>query len=66
MWYIRAQDTDGDDLDLIVRAATEERAIELWKEHFTDDHTDLPEIDWIGEVPSKNDEEGVVAWSDIM
>ena len=64
MWYICAQDTDGDDLDLIVRAATKERAIELWKEHFTDDYTDLPVIDWVMAIPRGCDE-GVVMLDDI-
>ena len=64
MWYIRAQDTDGDDLDLIVRAATEERAVELWKEYFADDYTDLPVIDWVRAIPRGCDE-GVVMLDDI-
>jgi hypothetical protein len=68
LWYIRCQGEDGQDFDLLVRALTEERAIELWKEYYFQDFDQedgIPQIDKIGIVPSSNTE-GAINWGEVF
>jgi len=38
MFYLRAENEDGHDLDLAVVAATQTAAVDLWGEHYFDDN----------------------------
>jgi hypothetical protein len=65
MWYIHAQGEDGEDLDLMVRAASKDRAVELWKQYYSWYAESYPAIDWIGKVPAGFGE-GAINWGDII
>ena len=76
LWYVRAQDTNGDDMDLLVVAATEQRARQLWREYYesTVEEGDLllehfPDIDWVGPVPGVTPDPGperAIPWAEIQ
>lgn len=65
MWYIHAQGEDGEDLDLMVRATSKDRAVELWKQYYSGYAESYPAIDWIGKVPAGFGE-GAINWGDII
>ena len=43
MFYLRAENEDGHDLDLAVVAATETAAVDLWGQHYFDDNEPVAE-----------------------
>ncbi len=67
LWYIRAQSTDGEDMDLIVRAPNKNDAKRLWQAYYiglSDEGDALPEVDWIGQIPETT-AHGAIAWDAI-
>ena len=66
MWYIHAEDDDGNNLNLMVRAATKDRASERWKEYFGGHaESGYPDISWMGVVPPGFGE-GAISWTDVI
>ena len=65
MWFVRAEDEDGNNFDLILRAANRDRAIELWKQYFKFEEGREPQIDYVGSVPEVVGE-GVVNWGEVV
>ena len=43
MFYLRAENEDGHDLDLAVVAATQTAAVDLWGQHYFDDNEPVAE-----------------------
>ena len=67
LWYVRAQNTDGEDLDLIVRAPNKNDAKRLWEAYYlnvSDEGDALPEVDWIGQIPETTNH-GAIPWDTI-
>jgi DNA primase len=56
---------DGEDLDLMVRVTSKDRAVELWKQYYSGYAESYPAIDWIGKVPAGFGE-GAINWGDII
>lgn len=61
MWFVRAEDEEGENFDLIVRAADEARAKELWIQYFKFAGT-VPTVDYIGRIP-ETVLEGAIDWN---
>jgi len=74
IFYLRAEDEDGNNLDLAVVAATETAAVEIWCRHFFDDSDSVAQ-QWAsygmgvmtlampGEVDQRNLEPGAIDWA---
>ena len=61
MWFVCAEDEEGENFDLIVRAADEARAKELWIQYFKFAGT-VPTVDYIGRIP-ETVLEGAIDWN---
>ena len=64
MWYVRAEDEDGNNFDLILRASDRDRALALWKAYYSLNDETAPQVDYVGKVP-ETAVEGAISWSDI-
>lgn len=63
--YVRADTTDGENLDLLVVAADEAQAVKLWVEHYELTEGSIPH--WTGFVPgvAPTIAPGVIPWEQI-
>lgn len=67
LFYVRAEGEECD-LDLLVRAETEDEALTGWDQYYADDGVPPPRdsILWCGEVPAPTDgPKGAIKWQDI-
>lgn len=63
LYFVSADDEDGNNADLLTRAPDAKTAVKHWKSCFSD--SNIPaEPKWIGIVPTAQSE-GPVAWNDI-
>lgn len=64
VYFVRADHDDGESLDLIVRAASAEQAVTLWRSYYALGESARPQ--WTGVIPGVAGEGvGAVSWSDI-
>jgi hypothetical protein len=70
LFYVRAHDGNGCDLDLLVRAESDSEARAAWLEHFETDPAGndppvaLSLIEWVGEIPD-TPAAGVIPWDTV-
>lgn len=62
LFYVRGDDTDSGNLDLLVEAKNTVRAVQLWHTHFNLSEDQVPQ--WVGQVPLTG-KEGAVDWNNI-
>jgi len=74
MFYLRAENEDGHDLDLAVVAATETAAVDLWGQHYFDDTEPVAEqwatngsgvmtLAMSGDLDQRDLEPGAINWA---
>lgn len=66
IYFVRSDSVDGDNQDLLVRAAASEDCPAIWREAFGLDDTDEPQ--WVGQVPgvvSTSATPGAIDWGSI-
>ena len=67
IYFVRADSVDGDNQDLLVRAAAKEDCPAIWRDYFELDEDDKPQ--WVGLVPgavSTLDVPGAIEWGVII
>jgi hypothetical protein len=65
LFFVRADDVDGHNRDLLVVAARQSDTFGLWRKHYELDASDLPE--WVRPVPgvTPNRAPGPIGWEEI-
>ena len=62
LYYVRADSSDGDNMDLFVRANTPAEAERFWSNYYEFEHSERPK--WVGAVPDAP-ARGAINWSSI-
>ncbi len=67
LFYVRADNSDGENLDLMVVAQNKEQVRKIWSDHFEIEDDDDEAPAWIGVVPGVTPacEPGVIEWEAI-
>jgi hypothetical protein len=66
LYFVRAFDSDGNNLDLLMRAIAEEEALGMWMSYFQIDEQDLSHYEVrVGRVPDAP-KRGVLHWAWIF
>lgn len=67
LYFVRADDSDGENKDLLVVAANKVHAQKIWEAYFDVDNSSEPAPTYIGVVPgvTPSREAGPISWSDI-
>lgn len=65
LFFVRADDVDGNNQDLLVVAPLQADAFEFWRKHYELAEQEMPE--WVRPVPgvTPNREPGPISWDEI-
>lgn len=69
LFFVRADNEDGENLDLHARADTEEEARKAWNDYYNEGEVEEPNhpmscIKWVGEIPVEGPK-GAISWGII-